>query len=284
MGQRVLRALQALGSVGEVRAGVRDVAKDAAQLREYPVARPVRFDFEDPDTLGPALSGVDRLFLLRPPQLADVEKDFLPLLAAARAGGVRHVVFLSVQGAGEHTIVPHHKIEGALRASGLAYTFLRPAYFMQNFSTTLRDDLVQRDRIFVPASDAKFTLVDVRDIGRVAAVVLQSADRHVGRAYPLTSAVPLAFGEMAVLLTQALGRSIRYESPNPLRFFWVKKKQGLATPLILVMIALHVVQRFVKTPPTTGCVRELTGQEPHTFTEYARDYRAALRHEGKAQV
>ena len=42
---------------------------------------------------------------------------------------------------------------------------------MQNFTTTLRRELVERKRIFLPAGKARFTLIDVRDIGAVAAQV-----------------------------------------------------------------------------------------------------------------
>ena len=104
------------------------------------------------------------MFLLRPPQLTD---DFGDFIARAGRGGWRHIVFLSVQGAENNRFIPHHKTEQLLICSGLAYTLLRPAYFMQNFTTTLRADLVERHRIFLPAGRARFTLIDVDDISRV---------------------------------------------------------------------------------------------------------------------
>lgn len=276
VGRQVLRALQNQPGPGRVRAAVRDVAHDRPKLADFPAVEPVHFDFDDAATFGPALAGVDRVFLLRPPQLADVDEFFRPFVAAARAAGVRHVVFLSVQGAEDNPVIPHHKIEKLLQASGLDYTFLRPAYFMQNFLTTLRPDLVQRHCIYLPAGHARFTLVDVRDIGAVAAVVLREPAAHAGRAYPLTSATPLTFGEMAVILSQELGHDIGYESPNLLSFFLAKKREGLATGFILVMMALHFLPRFQRTPPTTDCVQQLTGRPPHSFTDFVRHYRARL--------
>ena len=276
VGREVVRRLRAAGPTTEIRAAVRDVDKARRQLADWPAAVPVAFDFEDATTFAAALAGVDRVFLLRPPQLADVEKNFRPLVAAMRAAGVGHVVFLSVQGAEDNSFIPHHKIEQLLKDSGLAYTFLRPAYFMQNFTTTLRPDLVERHRIFLPAGHARFTLIDVRDIGRVAAVVLQNPAAHAGRAYPLTSAAARTFGEMAVIFSQELGHDIRYVSPNPLRFFLAKKREGLPTTFILVMLALHFLPRFQKTPPTTDCVLRLTGRPPGTLAQFVRDYRAEL--------
>ncbi|MDP5140566.1 MAG: NmrA family NAD(P)-binding protein, partial [Spirosomaceae bacterium] len=91
------------------------------------------------------------------------------------------------QGAEDNSVIPHHKIERLIIDSGISYTFLRPAYFMQNFTTTLRKELVENNRIFLPAGEAKFTLVDVQDVGKVAAETLLSSDKHVNIGYDLTS-------------------------------------------------------------------------------------------------
>ncbi len=69
---------------------------------------------------------------------------------------------------------------------------------MQNFTTTLRDDLVKKRLIYLPAGKAKFTLIDVRDIAEVAAHILINTDNHVGAAYELTSNEKYTFDEMAL--------------------------------------------------------------------------------------
>ena len=78
------------------------------------------------------------------------------------------------KGAENNRFIPNHKTEQLLICSGLAYTLLRPAYFMQNFTTTLRADLVERHRIFLPAGRARFTLIDVDDISRVGGTSAKS--------------------------------------------------------------------------------------------------------------
>ena len=80
--------------------------------------------------------------MLRPPQISDVKKYFAPLVETAKKSSIKHIVFLSVQGVDNSKIIPHHKIEKSIVDSKIIYTFLRPAYFMQNFTTTLRNDLV----------------------------------------------------------------------------------------------------------------------------------------------
>ena len=56
------------------------------------------FDFESPSGWPAAFAGIDRLFLLRPPALADVQRSMFPLIDTALDAGVRHIVFLSLLG------------------------------------------------------------------------------------------------------------------------------------------------------------------------------------------
>lgn len=276
VGLEVLRHLQQADHPFQVYAGVRDVALDSNALLPLN-ATPVPFDFEHAERFTSVLHECEVLFLLRPPQLAVVEKYFAPLVAAAVQTGVRHIVFLSVQGVEANSIIPHHKIERLIRESGIAWTFLRPAYFMQNFVTTLHKDLIQHQQIFLPAGKAMFTLVDVRDIGLVAAVVMANYESHVGKAYDLTSDQPLTFGDMAAVIKKATGTNIIYKSPNLLSFYLRMYRQGVQPAMILVMIMLHFFPRFQKTPPVTDDILRLTGKRPFSFAEFVEDYKNALR-------
>ncbi len=273
VGLEVVRALHRRGDV-KIRAAVRDVAQSATAFHDLPNVQLVPFDFGDAASQTAALAGCDSLFLLRPPQLTDTFGD---LINRAKQAGVGHIVFLSVQGAEHSRFIPHHKTEKLLKACGVPYTLLRPAYFMQNFTTTLRADLVQRRRIFLPAGRARFALIDVRDVGRVAAVVLaEPGPRHQGQAYTLTARHRLNFQQMADQLSQGLGTKITYESPSPWRFFWTEKREGVAPGFILVLLLLHYLPRFSAAPPLTQTVQEITGQLPIEFPQFVADNRAQL--------
>jgi len=273
VGLEVVRALHRWGGL-LVRAAVRDVPRSAEAFRDMPGVERVRFDFADASTYADALRACDGLFLLRPPQLTDAFGD---LIAQARLAGVRHIVFLSVQGAEHYRFLPHHKTEQLLRASGVPYTLLRPAYFMQNFTTTLRADLVERHRIFLPAGRARFALIDVRDIAEAAAVVLtDDTGRHHGQAYTLTAGQRLTFQQMADQLTTGLNRLITYLSPSPWHFYRTKRREGFAPGFVLVMLLLHYVPRFTAEPPVTDDIERLTGQPAIEFSQFVADYRAPL--------
>lgn len=274
--QRGLKSLLLSSSSVKIIAGARNT-KDISLPSPDEGLEVQQFDFEDINTFKPAFQNCDTLFLLRPPQLADVNKYFKPLIEAAKECKVKHIVFLSVQGVENSQIIPHHKIEKLIVESKIPYTFLRPAYFMQNFTGTLREDIVNNKLIFLPSGQAKFTIIDVWDIGLAGAIVLSEPNKHINKCYELTNYEQLSFSEMAAKITSAVGTEIKYISPNLFHFFIRKRKQGVPTMFILVMIMLHYFPRFQKTPDTTEFIQILTGQTPKTFDEFLQENKHLLR-------
>ena len=222
-------------------------------------------DFEHPDSFEEALKQIDVVFLMRPPYLADVNTYFAPFIASCGRASIKQIVFLSVQGAEDVPFIPHAKIEKLIRQSGIAYTFIRPSYFMQNLTTTLRNDIVRNHRLFLPAGKAPFLWVDVADLGRAIAVVLTQWRQHQNRAYVITGPELRTFEQVAALLSERIGYTVRFESPNPIRFYVAKRKQGMASGMVLVMIMLHFLPRFQKAPKLSPDFTHLTGQQPHTL-------------------
>jgi uncharacterized protein YbjT (DUF2867 family) len=274
VGSAVIDSLNKLNCDCEIVAGLRDLTKGEATFSAGKLSY-VQFDFEDVCSFKVALSSCDTLFLLRPPQLANVEKIFKPLLDSAKSSGVTHIVFLSVQGVERSRVIPHNKIERLIVDSGISFTFLRPAYFMQNFSTTLKDDIHNRE-LYLPSSDTPFALIDVRDIGDVAAIVLANPRKYVGEKIELTCQKRLNFAQMAESLSQIMGVLITYKSPNLFSFFVHKRREGVAISFILVLIMLHFLPRFQRLPVITNSVQEITGHMPREFDDYIRDNRELL--------
>ncbi len=98
----------------------------------------VTLDFTTRDTYQ---SDIKKIFLIRPPKISDVEEDIFPFIDKAKEQGVEHIVFLSLLGVENNRFVPHYKIEQYLKNVGIAYTFLRASFFMQNLNTTHRQDI-----------------------------------------------------------------------------------------------------------------------------------------------
>lgn len=231
----------------------------------------VAFDLTNPQTFAAALADVEKVFLVRPPALADI-KIFEPFIQDAKEKGVQHIVFLSLQGIERVQFVPHAKIEAAILASGIPYTFLRAGFFMQNLNTAHRSDILEYNDIFLPAGKSKTAFIDVRDIGAVAAKIL-SESGHENCAYTLTGAELLDYFDVAEIFTEVLGRPIRYPNPNLLSFAWRLWRHGNPLPYILVTSFLYTMTRFGQAAEISPDVSQILGREPISFRQYVEDYR-----------
>ncbi len=275
VGVEVIKSLLQLQMLVNITAGVKDVSFNSEKLKNDRIEA-VKFDITDTSTFKNCLKNVDVVFLMRPPQISAVKKYFKPFIEIAIESKIKYIVFLSVQGVEKNSIIPHHKIERLIVESKIPYTFLRPAYFMQNFTTTLSLELRNNRRIYLPAGNAKFTLVDVRDIGNVAAVVISNKESHTNRAYDLTCNSKYSFYEMAEKLSEGLEVKITYESPSLFNFYLAKRKENTPFIFIMVMIMLHYFPRFQKEPAVTNCIEEITGHQPITFEDFVEDNKKLL--------
>jgi uncharacterized protein YbjT (DUF2867 family) len=178
-----------------------------------------------------------------------------------------------VLGAEKNPVIPHHGIEKIILNSGIPYTFLRPGYFMQNLSTTHRDDICLHNQIFVPAGKGKTSFIDIRDIAEVAALAFTEAG-HLTKAYELTGSEALDYYQVANLFTQLLGRKIEYTRPTIFKFYREMNKRGVPNGFTLVMIALYTVASLGMAAKVTTEVETLLGRKPITFRQFIEDNKA----------
>lgn len=279
-GREVVRALLAAGAV--VRALATDPARARAALAPKGGQRleTARLDIADASTFADAFAGARAMFLLRPPAVS--EARILNFATdAAIAAGVRHVVFLSVQGAGSNPVVPHHAIERHLmdagrRVPGLRWSLVRAAFFMQNLSVQHADDIRDRDEIFVPAGDGRTAFVDARDLGDAAARLLLQREGP-SAAYECTGREALTYHEVATILTRVLGRPIRYARPGAVRFWREMRRRGHPAAYVGVMTALYTTARLGLAGHLSDELAQLLGREPTRFEEFARESVGAWR-------
>lgn len=236
----------------------------------------VSFDFADPATWEAAFDGVRSMFLVRPPQVADVRAGLMPAVEHARSRGLRHVVLLSVQGAGRVPVLPHAGAERWLRASGLSWTFVRPSYFDQNLVTVFAPDIRDRDEIVVPAGNGRTAFVDAHDVAAVAARALFDPLRHSGRIWTPTSDESLTYEEVAAVLSGVLGRTITYRRPSiPDYVRHARTVLGFDPAMTAMTALIHATARLGVAGHLTDDVRTVTGRAPTTLREFALRERAA---------
>lgn len=206
-----------------VRALTRDPRSPAARALAARGVKVVRGDLEDVGGLADAMAGVDAVFSVQDFMAAGVEGEVRQgrnIVEAARRAEVAHLVYSSVGGAERESGVPHFeskgRVEEAVRASGLAWTILRPVFFMENWAWWAQG--VREGALVQPLSPTTaLQQIAVRDVGRFAALALTHPEAWRGRAMEIAGD-ELTMEETAARLAEGLGRPVRYE-PQPWEAF-----------------------------------------------------------------
>jgi uncharacterized protein YbjT (DUF2867 family) len=224
-------------------------------------------DLGRPETLGPALEGADRVFLM---QTGHGSEHTAAVAGAAARAGVRHIVDLSSMGV---TFQPmpvmgrwHAGREDILTASGLAVTFLRPSTLMSNALWWL-PSIRARGMVADPVGPGRLSSVDPADVAAVAAVAL-TGDGHAGQAYVLTGRELLTVKEQVEILSRVVGRQIGYTERTPQQAAQERLDQGAAPELVEASRELNELFRADRIAFLTGEVERLTGRAPRTFEDW----------------
>lgn len=179
-----------------------------------------RIDFDEPETLATGFAGVDVLVMVSAGYAEDdvVMARYDAAIAAARAAGVRHVVYTSFTGAGAHMTVSmtHRYAERLLESSGMDYTLLRNGLYAEVVAP-LAAQACLTGVLDVPLGTGRIALVSRQDLAEAAARVAAEADAdaagpHRGRTYELAGTESFGGAELAEGLSARLGRPVAYRS------------------------------------------------------------------------
>jgi uncharacterized protein YbjT (DUF2867 family) len=273
-GSEVVRTL--LGRGVAVRALVRD--RQRARLVLAAGAELAEGDLDRPETLGAALAGGERVFLLSPPDLRQVVRERGLVSAAARAGA-RHVVKMSAIGASLDSPVTllrwHREIEDTLERSGLVFTHLRPHYFMQNtprLAPSIHDERIVR----VPMDGGRISIVDTRDVAAVAVAAL-TEDGHEGAAYVITGPEALGYDDIVTAIGDAIGVDVRYVPVTPEEARARFTASGMPGWIAGELVSLYRLFAGGAYAEVTDVVARVGHVTPRTYAQFAAEHAAVFR-------
>ena len=277
VGSVLIPDLTILGA--DVRALVRNESK--AQGLENAGIEVVVGDLDKPDTLDAAFRGVDKVFLITPPNpnqvmqakngIAAAKRSGSPFIVRLSAGAVRDMPGALPRISGQHA-----EIDDELRASGVPYTILKPHNFMQG--TMMAAQTVEsgcpgckHGIVYMPMKDGKIGMIDVRDIVDVAVKVL-TEDGHEGKTYTLTGPASISFHDVAAALAKALGKEVNYVDV-PLE----AGRQAMISMGLSEWMADAFGEYFTAFSEgygdyTTPDVEQVTGNPPRSYETFARDF------------
>jgi len=192
------------------RALVHNAGKAAALVEEgFEVAVG---DLEEPETLDAAFEGVDILWLLTPASALEPSLGS-NAVNAARKAKVKHIVrnsaIKAAHDAPNRNGRLHAQVEDAVKASGIPWTILRPHYYMQNLLSSA-GSVASDGILYMNMGGAPVGMIDARDVGVLAARVIEDPSSHAAKIYNPTGPESSTMQDAAETLGLVLGKPVQY--------------------------------------------------------------------------
>ena len=205
LGRLALRAIEARAGKEAFVA----LARDPEKLEGAVKARP--FDYDRPDTLEPALAGVDTLVFISSSEVGKRIAQHGAVVRAAAAGRVGRIIYTSLLHADVSPLSlagEHLATEAALRASGVRFTVLRNGWYTENYMGSVPGAL--EHGAFIGSSGAGRISAAARADYADALAVVATTDGHDGKVYELAGDDAFTLPDLAHELSRATGRDIPY--------------------------------------------------------------------------
>lgn len=255
-----------------VRALVRDPAK-AAKLG----VETVQGDLEYHHALPKAFAGADTVVIIHPPGPRAPAQSSNALWAAKQAG-VKRIVRLSAIGAGYDAPTINGRMHGLsdheVVASGLAYTIIKPHFFLQNLLGNA-PQIAKDGKLFYAMGDGKLPMIDVRDIGEFFARVLLT-DGHDGKTYTITGPSAVTLHEFAAAVSRATGKPVAYVPVPVEAAVQGMKSWGMDDWMVGMMIDYMAAYARSWASDVTPDFQQVVGRPSRSVDEFARDFASAF--------
>jgi uncharacterized protein YbjT (DUF2867 family) len=268
-GQRMVASIARKG--GTVRALVR--RPEAGDLSKQAGATEIALgDLMDPDSLRLAMTGVGQVLHICPPMHPKEDAIARTMIGLAGELAIDRFVLYSVL----HPLladVPHHdrklQAERALVDSGLNYTILQPARYMQHLTMIWKAVLSTGVHTMPFGTTVRFNLVDLTDLAEAAARIMTEPG-HDAATYQLAGPDALSQEDCAKIISGVLGRPIMAAAKSLEDFRRDATTVGMPGERIEVMIKMNAHYDAHGLVGNPNVLRWLLGREPTRFAEFVR--------------
>lgn len=199
------------------------------------------------------------------------------VLAQVRQSDVRHIVKLSAIGASLSSPVAlmreHEEVDEEVRKGPATWTFLKPHLYMQNLLRAA-EAVRTKGLISAPMGESKIPLVDTRDVGEVAAMILRDPAAHVGKEYALTGPEAVSYDDVAEALTSVAGRPVKYEAIAPEDY--ENRLRATGMPEWRAFDLAHIAAAYNDGDNSVSPhISTLLGRNPRSLADFMNDHRTA---------
>ncbi|TCR83571.1 SDR family oxidoreductase [Rhizobium sp. BK376] len=280
LGQRVIHHLLETYKVApaDIVAATRSPEKLSDLAAKGVVTR--KADFDDAVTLADAFAGIDRLLIISTDSLDTPGKRLAQhkaAIEAAKKAGVKHILYTSMPSPDNSlvTFAPDHLgTEQAIQASGITYTILRDAWYMDNFMLSLPHNL-QVGSWYTAAHGGRAPYISREDCALAIAAALASSS--TGNAtYTLTGARSLSIEDIAATVAEIVGKPPQVINVTDEQLAAGLTGAGLPKFVVDMLVSADANIRAGNFDVVSGDFKTLTGREPQTLKSFLEERKAVL--------
>jgi NAD(P)H dehydrogenase (quinone) len=273
LGRAVVENLLETTSPSQISVLVRDPAK-AADLQAQGVLIK-QGDYNDYASLVAAFAGVEKLFLVSGNDIPNRIPQHTNAINAAKEAGVKHVVYTSFQrktedgsSAAAFVAEAHLATEQLLKESGLAYTILKNALYLEVLPLFM-GPVLDTNTIYLPAGEGKVPYASRADMGAAGAAVLTGTG-HENQSYEISNDTSYSFHDIAKILSDLTSKPIQYVSPDAEEFGTALAAAGVPAGVIEMTagFSVAIAQGEFDFPAST--LEKLLGRKPESAAEFLK--------------
>ena len=232
-------------------------------------------DLADPASLKAAVEAVDTLFLVNTGPQIPVQDE--GAAKVARAAGVQHLVKLSSMDVEQGLAIGgwHERGEGAIRASGIPFTFVRPTGFMSNLLAWARS-IKAEGVVRSSTGDGRRAFIHSDDIAAVATKALTTRD-YEGESLPITGPEALTFAEVTAKIGAAIGKRLMFQAISDEEARQRYAATGASSAETEAHVSLWRAIREGRLAKITDNVERILGRKPIAMDQWAMENASAFR-------
>ncbi len=231
-------------------------------------------DYDDYASMLSALNGVEKLLFVSGSDLVKRLSQHENIVQAAKAAGVKHVVYTSFQRKNESETSPlwlvaqsHIQTEKWLKESGLGVTILKNNLYMDFLPGFIGESVLDSGMIYLPAESGKVGAVLRAEMAEAAAIILTTSG-HEGKEYHFTNNEAVSYAEIAQIITTVSAKTIGYTSPTAEVYEQTLLGYGLPPEAVGIFSSFAVAQAQGELDGVSTDLERLLGRKPVAVREF----------------
>lgn len=236
LGELVIQNLLTSTEAKNIVALVRNVEK-AQSLKQRGVELRL-FNYDQPETLIPALEGIDKLLLISANEIGRRTPQHQAVIQAAVSAKVPYIAYTSLLNAPTSPLAlaqEHRETEALILQSGLKYTLLRNNWYNENYLANVQQHVAETGILYGSAQDGKISSASRLDYAEAAAKVL-STEGHENKIYELAGSTSFTLADLASYIANASGNAVDYQNLSAEDYTQALTTAGLPSALINVIV------------------------------------------------